>query len=76
MSNTPGGNGEKPGGADYRVLAIASIAVGELVAPILIGLWLDNRFGWSPFGLAAGAVIGFVGSLAHLMLIAGRQSNR
>lgn len=75
MSDTSGGDGDKPGGNDYRVLALASTAVGELVAPILIGIWLDSRFDWSPYGLAVGAVIGFVGSIAHLMVIANRQPN-
>ncbi len=75
MSSSSGGDGERSGGNDYRVIALASTAIGELVGPILIGLWLDNEFGWSPYGLAVGAVMGFVGSIAHLMLIANRKAN-
>jgi F0F1-type ATP synthase assembly protein I len=62
--------------ADYRGLALAGTAVGEIVAPVLIGVWLDSRYGWAPWGLAVGATIGFVGGLAHLVVIARRESAR
>lgn len=58
--------------SDYRGLALASTAVLELVAPILIGVWLDRKFGWEPWGLAVGAVVGFVGGIAHLVLLTKR----
>jgi ATP synthase protein I len=67
----PGQQGRRP---DYSSVALAGTAVTELVAPIVIGLWLDGRFGWAPWGLATGAVIGFVGGLAHLMWIANRTN--
>jgi ATP synthase protein I len=77
VSSAPsdGKRGGKGGGrADYSTLALASTATAELVAPILIGVWLDGRYGWAPWGMAVGATIGFVGSLAHLMRIAGRAN--
>ena len=34
----------------------------ELVVPILagvfLGMWLDGRFGWTPWGVVTGAVLG------------------
>lgn len=60
---------------DYRGLALAITAVAELVAPPLAGYWLDARYGWSPWGLAVGGVLGFGGGLAHLTLV-GRRAER
>ncbi len=66
MSQTPAGN-------DYRGLALVSTAVAEIVGPTLIGLWLDNRLGWSPWGATTGAVLGVSVSVTHLVMI-GRKS--
>jgi F0F1-type ATP synthase assembly protein I len=63
----------RPDGSDYRGLAVASTAVAEIVAPVLIGLWLDSRFGSSPWGATVGAVLGVMASVTHLVLI-GRKS--
>ena len=60
------------GTSDYSGLALIGTAVTELVAPILIGVWVDNRFGWAPWGLVVGTTIGFVGGIGHLLVIAGR----
>lgn len=70
MSTDPGK------GADYRGVALAGTLVGELVAPILIGLWLDHRFGWDPWGLVVGTTVGFVGGIGHMMLLAGKTDRR
>ena len=37
--------------------------------PILIGVWLDNRYGWGPRGMAVGAVVGLVGAFATPALV-------
>ncbi len=66
MSGTPSGN-------DYRSLGLVMTAVAELVAPALAGLWLDDRLGWSPWGVTAGALLGVGVSITHLVLI-GRKS--
>lgn len=47
-------------GGDARGLVMISTAVAQMVVPILIGVWLDNRNGWSPWGAVAGVAIGFV----------------
>lgn len=70
MSRVPGGKA----GGDFQGLALAGTVVGELVVPILIGLWLDNRYGWSPWGVSIGTVVGFVGTITH-MLILGRRKD-
>jgi hypothetical protein len=47
----------------------------EMVAPIGIGAWLDYMLGWRPWLTVAGAVVGFVGGLAHLLALLNRQPN-
>lgn len=64
-----------PQPADYRGLALLGTAVGEMVAPVLIGAWLDSRNGWSPWGMLVGAALGFGGGVAHLAL-AARAADR
>ena len=41
----------------------------EMAAPIGIGAWLDYRFGWAPWAVLIGAVIGVVGGTIHLILL-------
>ncbi len=48
----------------------------EIVAPIGLGVWLDQAvWGWAPWGLIGGAVLGFVGGLTHLVVLANRQDD-
>lgn len=61
-------------GNDFRALGLVLTAVGEMVVPILIGVWLDDKYGWSPWGLVVGATFGLVGGIGHLVLIARRES--
>jgi F0F1-type ATP synthase assembly protein I len=63
-------------GGDYRSLGLVLTAVGEMVVPILIGVWLDDRYGWSPWGLVVGATLGLVGGVGHLIVTARRESRR
>jgi F0F1-type ATP synthase assembly protein I len=47
----------------------------EMVAPLGLGLILDHYLpGLAPWGLIGGAVLGFVGGLAHLVILANRQN--
>jgi F0F1-type ATP synthase assembly protein I len=46
--------------------ALAQVGL-EMVAPIGLGVALDHYAGWRPWGTIGGAVIGFVGSLTHLI---------
>jgi ATP synthase protein I len=61
MSRPPGDSG-----ADARGLALISTAVAQLVVPTLVGVWLDDRNGWSPWGAMAGVLIGFVTMVAWM----------
>ena len=54
-------------GGDARSLALISTAVAQMVVPILVGVWLDDRYGWSPWGMAAGAVVGVGGGFFLLV---------
>jgi F0F1-type ATP synthase assembly protein I len=44
----------------------------EMVVPLGIGLWLDYQFGWGPWGAIIGMILGFVGGLTHLIVMANR----
>ena len=48
----------------------------EMVVPLGIGLWLDYQFGWSPWGLIVGTILGFVGGTVHLIVMANRIAER
>jgi F0F1-type ATP synthase assembly protein I len=48
--------------------ALAQIGV-EMVAPLGVGLALDYYFGWGPWATVIGCVVGFVGGMAHLILL-------
>lgn len=62
-------------GGDARGLVLISSAVAQMVVPILVGVWLDNKYGWTPWGLALGAAVGLVGGGWSLWAI-GRRMNR
>jgi F0F1-type ATP synthase assembly protein I len=44
-----------------------------MVAPIGIGVALDYYLGWTPWGIIAGAIFGFVGGLTHLIVMVNRH---
>ncbi len=54
-----------------RYLALGQAGM-EMVAPIVLGLILDHYLGWTPWLTVIGAVIGFVGGLAHMVVIVNR----
>lgn len=54
MSRPPAGSG-----GDAGNVAMISVIVAQIVLPILAGVWLDNRNGWSPWGAVSGTVLGF-----------------
>jgi F0F1-type ATP synthase assembly protein I len=54
---------------NYFILGAVGI---EMVAPIALGLWIDNAFETSPWGVVAGTVLGLVGGLWHLIILAKR----
>jgi hypothetical protein len=47
----------------------------EMVAPLVIGLILDDRLGWTPWATVSGAALGLIGGLAHMIAILNRPPN-
>ena len=45
----------------------------EMVVPLGVGVALDYYLGWKPWATVAGVVLGFVGGLAHLILLVNRH---
>jgi hypothetical protein len=60
-----------------RYFALAQVGL-EMVAPIVLGLYLDSQLGWAPWGVVGGAVFGLVGGLWHLIVLLNRfdENNR
>jgi len=50
-----------------RVYALGQLGL-EMVVPIVLGLLADRWLGWSPWGVVAGAVLGFTGGMLHLIV--------
>ena len=47
-----------------------------LFSPGRLGLWLDYYFDWSPWATVIGAILGFVGGTAHLIVMAQKIEER
>jgi F0F1-type ATP synthase assembly protein I len=61
---------EGPAGGNELAFYYGLAQVGlEMVAPIGIGLAVDYLFGWLPWATVVCAVVGFVGGMAHLVLM-------
>ena len=54
-----------------RYVALSQIGL-EMVAPIIAGLLVDHYLGWTPWALIAGAVLGLVGGLVHLVHLSNK----
>ena len=48
----------------------------EMAAPIGLGWFLDFRLGTTPWLTVAGAILGLVGGLAHLISLLEREERR
>jgi F0F1-type ATP synthase assembly protein I len=53
-------------------LTLAQVGV-EMVVPLFVGLIIDYYAGWGPWGLIAGTILGFVGGIAHIIMLANKQ---
>ena len=58
-----------------RAYAMAQVGM-EMVAPIGLGIALDYWLNLKPWATVAGAVIGFVGGLIHLVSILNKQDRQ
>jgi len=54
-----------------RLVALAQVGA-EMVVPIALGVAVDHYWGWSPWGVVVGTVLGFAGGLLHLLAMLRR----
>ncbi|MGH7170395.1 MAG: hypothetical protein ACRELG_08980 [Gemmataceae bacterium] len=63
------------GGEDSRKFGLY-LALGqagmEMVAPLILGVFLDRVLGWTPWLTLGGAIGGFIGGLVHMIILAQR----
>jgi F0F1-type ATP synthase assembly protein I len=52
--------------------ALAQVGL-EMVVPIGLGVALDSYFRWTPWGAVAGAVVGLVLGITHIVLMVNRH---
>ncbi|NBO93385.1 MAG: AtpZ/AtpI family protein [Planctomycetia bacterium] len=55
-----------------RLLSLSQVGA-EMVAPVVVGLWLDGRLAFFPWCTVAGAMLGLVGGLIHLVILSKPQ---
>jgi F0F1-type ATP synthase assembly protein I len=53
-------------------LTLAQVGV-EMVTPLFVGLVVDHYAGTSPWFTISGVILGFVGGVTHIVLLANRQ---
>ena len=44
----------------WQYAALGSELAGAVLLPVLLGLWLDSKFGWSPVAVIIGAFVGLL----------------
>ena len=49
--------------------AVGFECVGLVAGCVLLGRWLDARYGWNGMGAAFGAIFGVVAWITHLILL-------
>ncbi len=55
---------ERPG---FRYLALGTEFAAAVVGLTLVGLWIDNHFGTSPWAVVSGAAVGLIGGMFNLV---------
>jgi F0F1-type ATP synthase assembly protein I len=58
-----------------RYLALGQVGL-EMVAPIVVGLFIDRALGSAPWCLIGGAVFGLIGGLVHLVRLLNKMESR
>ncbi len=49
--------------------------VGLIIASVMVGQWLDEKYGWKGMGVLVLSIAGLVGWLVHIVLLL-RQMER
>ena len=66
--------GQQPPDAREMGLYLTLAQVGvEMVAPMIVGLAIDHYANTGPWLTVAGLILGFVGGLAHIVLLTKKQ---
>ena len=70
-------SGNKQSPAWLRSAGVGFELAASVIGFTLVGYWLDRHFGWRPWGVLGGALLGIVGGLYNLVktgLSAGREA--
>jgi len=54
-----------------KYFAFAQVGL-EMVAPIVLGMVIDNYFDTGPWGVTFGTILGLIGGVWHLVVLANR----
>ncbi len=57
----------KPGEMGFY-FGLAEVGL-EMVAPLVLGVFLDYQYGWKPWATIGGFVLGMVGGFFHLLVM-------
>jgi len=62
----------------WAYAALGSELAGSVLVPVLLGLWADSRYGWSPWGVVMGAVLGMIagGVILGQLILRPNQTDR
>lgn len=50
-----------------RYAGLGTEFVAGMLGCVALGWWLDSRYGWSPWGVLVGSIVGLVGSMTNLI---------
>lgn len=60
---------QSPNAKEQRFyFALAQVGT-ESVVPMILGLFLDYHFGWTPWATVVGFILGFVGGFTHMLMM-------
>ena len=69
----PDGSNQNPQWGKFLGLGL-EMAVGVGLGCV-IGYWLDNKYGWAPWGMTIGAMLGLAGGM-YLLIKQALQMNK
>jgi F0F1-type ATP synthase assembly protein I len=65
---------DRPSDARELGIYVTLAQVGlEMVAPLIVGLVIDYYAAWGPWATVSGTILGFVGGMAHIVILSKQQ---